>query len=126
MTHSDRQNHLTTDWIPCSDPVPADVIRWNEPIWSPIKKKRGKPDKIGEQTLTAEIISISESFALYVHTVEEIPDKGKFKFKELAVKPGDKIKRKNSSILEHGDCHRLLWKDEDARTFIIEAAKGKE
>ena len=36
-------------WTPCSQPIVADVIRWKEPIWAPPSRKRGKPDRIGEQ-----------------------------------------------------------------------------
>jgi hypothetical protein len=119
MAKPDPTTELTEDWTPCADPIVSDVIRWNEPIWSPIKKKRGKPDKIGEQMIIGEVLSLAgDAPLIFVMDVQQISSNSGAKFKELSVKPEAKIKRKMSTI-ELGDCHRLIWKDEGAREFII-------
>jgi hypothetical protein len=92
------------NWIPCPSPRLADVIRWTEPVWAPPTKKRGKPDAIGEQAVTAEVKAVGEVYELAVLEVEVLaldveaaPEGG--------VKPGDTIRRKKST-LERGECHR--------------------
>jgi hypothetical protein len=106
-------------WLSCTAPVVADVIRWKEPIWAPPHKKRGKPDKIGEQLLTAEVLAIGEFIELQVRTAEKISlDKGAEKG-ALTVKEGDKIRRKQSTI-DRGDTELLLWGDEAVRTALLD------
>lgn len=92
------------NWTPCKAPAVKDVIRWTEPLWSAPTKKRGKPDQIGEQMVTAEVTAIGEVIELIVESIEvtainedvEAP---------LKVTPGDAIRRKKTSI-DKGDCHK--------------------
>jgi hypothetical protein len=105
-------------WISCTAPVVADVIRWKEPIWAPPHKKRGKPDKIGEQLLTAEVAAIGEFVELRVRAAEKLSlDQGAEK-SALTVKEGDMIRRKQSTI-DRGETERLLWSDEAARAALL-------
>lgn len=92
------------NWTPCANPAVADIIRWKEPVWAEPNKKRGKPDQIGEQLLTAEVKAVGDYLELHVRAVEVLSlDEGK---KDTAkVKAGDHVKRKKSTI-ERGDCHR--------------------
>ncbi|TAL35534.1 MAG: hypothetical protein EPN97_07095 [Alphaproteobacteria bacterium] len=100
-------------WTPCPSPAVADVIRWKEPIWAAPNKKRGKPDRIGEQMLTAEVKALGDFLQLHVRAVETLSlDEGAIA--PPGVKPGDSVRRKISTI-ERGECQRLLWPDEDAR-----------
>lgn len=92
-------------WKPCPSPKPGDTIRWNEPLWAAHTKKRGIPDQIGEQQLTAEVLEAGETFQLKVTEVEILavddgaqPPEG--------VKVGDTVRRKPGSIAR-GDCHKL-------------------
>ena len=92
-------------WKPCPAPKPGDTIRWNEPLWAAHTKKRGMPDQIGEQQLTAEVLQIEDTLQLKVTEVEILaiddgaqPPEG--------VKVGDVVRRKPSSIAR-GDCHKL-------------------
>ncbi|MCE9507796.1 MAG: hypothetical protein K8R48_05700 [Alphaproteobacteria bacterium] len=100
-------------WIHCPSPIVADVIRWHEPIWAAPTKKRGKPDQIGEQVVTAEVKALGDFLQLQVRTVEvlSLDDGAK---PPPGVKVGDSLRRKKSTI-DRGDCHRLLWSDESAR-----------
>lgn len=128
MKHLQSHDHLSGEWIACDNPEVTDVIRWVEPIWSPQKKVRGKPDQIGEQQVTAELIKIGEFFDLLVIEVEQIVTGTKPPLRELAVKAGDRVHRKEVSVVERGKCERQLWIDEEARTFFLETEiyKGKK
>lgn len=91
-------------WTPCPSPVVADVIRWKEPIWAAPNKKRGKPDQIGEQILTAEVKALGDSLQLRVRTVETLSlDAGATA--PPGVKAGDNVRRKKST-LERGECQK--------------------
>ena len=93
-------------WTPCSAPIVADIIRWQEPIWAAPTQKRGKPDKIGEQILTAEVKALGDFLQLHIQTVEVLSlDEGAIP--PPGVKAGDHVRRKISTI-ERGDCHKGL------------------
>ena len=93
------------NWKPCPAPAVGDVIRWKEPLWAAPTQRRGKPDQIGEQLLTAEVKALGEVVQLEVREVEVLAvDDGAQA--PQGVKPGDSIKRKTST-LERGDCQRL-------------------
>lgn len=91
---------MTQDWKPCTDPQISSVIRWEEPIWAAPNKPRGKPDKIGEQRIEAEIINDGDVYELRVIAVEKISGP---EAEPLKVKQGDMIRRKPSTI-ERGNC----------------------
>lgn len=96
---------LMTDaqiWIPCDKPKLNDVLRWKEPLWAEPSKPRGKRDKIGEQRITAELITRTDFLEFKVISVEKISEGDA----TIKVAAGDMIKRKKSTI-EMGDCHRL-------------------
>ncbi len=121
MKQLQSHDHLSGEWSPCDEPEITDVIRWTEPIWSPKKKVRGKPDQIGEQMVTGEVLKSAHDFIeLLVLDVEQIVTGTKPPLRELAVKPGDRVRRKADSVLGRGQCERQLWIDEEARTFFLE------
>lgn len=122
---NDFISELTDDWTPLTDdPIVSDVIRWSEPIFAPMKPgQRGKAKAIGQQMVAGEILSLAgEAPLIFVMEAEQLSSVSGSRFKELPVKVGTKIKRRYATILE-GDCHRLLWKDEGARDFIISEQK---
>jgi hypothetical protein len=88
------------NWVKCPEPEIGDVIRWVEPIWAAPSKARGKPAKMGEQMVTAEVVLKDEIFELYVMHVEKHSGGGSIK-----VKIGDSITRKLSSIAL-GNCQK--------------------
>lgn len=91
---------MTKNWIACPSPQVASVIRWDEPIWAAPNKPRGKPDKIGEQRIEAEVLSDGEIYELRVVGVEKLSGPTD---EPLKVKEGDLIRRKPSTI-ERGNC----------------------
>ncbi len=120
---------FSDEWTPCAgedELMVGDIIKWNEPIWSPQKKKRGKPDAIGQQEVVAEILSFADNLYLFVHENGQIEETLRGQPRELGVKPGTKITRKADSVFNRGNCHRLLWLDEETRDFHMETLKGKK
>jgi hypothetical protein len=88
-------------WVPCPRPQAGNTLRWDEPLWAPPTKPRGKRDKIGEQQITAELISLGELLELKVISVKKLSSGDA----PITVKEGDEIKRRQSSIAK-GSCHK--------------------
>jgi|GEM_PF-883294 len=96
------------EWAPCPEPSVSDTIRWKEPLWAKPNKPRGKPDKIGEQMITAKLVEIGyELLELEVIDVQRLSLMDGVKDAPSKVKPKDMIRRKLSSI-ERGECEKLL------------------
>lgn len=103
-------------WTSCNTPLVADVIRWKEPIWVKGGKRNSKPQKIGEQVVTAEVMALGDYLQLHIRAVDVLSI-------EITKRPppkltvGDNIKRKKTTIAR-GNCERLLWSDETARAVV--------
>jgi len=95
---------MTNDqqWAPCPKPEINDTLKWREPLWAAPNKPRGKPDKIGEQEIVAQLIEMKEFLQFKVISVKKL-DSGDA---PLKVKEGDVIRRKEST-LKQGDCSKL-------------------
>ncbi len=91
------------NWIPCTEPKIGDVLKWNEPLWAAPNKPRGKPDKIGEQEIIAQLMATKDIWEFKVISVKKISSGDA----ELKVQENDNIRRKKSSI-EKGSCHKLI------------------
>ncbi len=89
------------EWTLCDKLDIGDILRWNEPLWAAPNKPRGKPDKIGEQQITAQLMSSAELLSLKVLNVEKISTDEAV----LKVKIGDDIRRKKAT-LQQGLCHK--------------------
>lgn len=76
------------------------MIRWVEPLFAPPSKARGKPNKMGDQRVTAHLLSVGEFYVLDVIEAIKISGSGTVKVKE-----GGQIRRKPSSIAM-GDCYK--------------------
>lgn len=96
---------ISQQWAPVQEaPLEGDTIRWIEPIWAAPNKPRGKPDKVGEQFVTAKVISAGEIYELSVIAVENCDPKSSVAMK---IKQNDQIRRKETS-LARSDCHKLV------------------
>lgn len=89
-------------WVPCAEPEIHDTLRWSEPVWAAPNKPRGKPDKIGEQEITAQLIGVDDVLQFTVISVKKLGTSDA----PLKVKENDTIRRKKST-LEKGDCCKL-------------------
>jgi hypothetical protein len=94
-------------WIPCPTPAVADTIRWREPLWARPSKPRGKPDKIGEQMVTAKLIALNEPAELQVIEVRRLSLIAGAYDAPSKIKTNDMIRRRISSI-KSGDCEKLV------------------
>lgn len=90
-------------WIPCPEPEVGDTLKWNEPLWAAPNKPRGKPDKISEQEITAQLISTQDVLEFKVISVKKISSGDAIS----KVQENDNIRRKQSTI-EKGLCHKLV------------------
>lgn len=102
MTTAPEEN-----WVSCPAPDVSDIIRWREPIWDKPNKPRGKRDKIGEQLVTAKVITTGEPAELQVITVKCLSLAGGKKDEPSKIRENDMIRRKMSSI-KNGECQKLL------------------
>ncbi len=91
------------EWVACSHPEMNDTLRWKEPIWASPNKARGKPDKIGEQEIVAQLIGVADVLKFTVISVKKL-EGGEA---SLNVKENDVIRRKKST-LQQGDCYKLI------------------
>lgn len=91
------------EWTPCAKPAVGDTLKWNEPLWAPPNKPRGKRDKIGEQEIIADLKDIKDALEFIVLDVKKISTAPA----DLKVKKHDIIKRKLSS-LALGNCQKLV------------------
>ncbi len=89
------------EWVPCLKPEKGDVLRWDEPLWAAPNKPRGKPDKIGEQQITAQLMAVGDVLELKVLKVKKLSGGETL----LKVKEGDNIRRKKTTI-KQGSCHK--------------------
>jgi hypothetical protein len=96
-------------WLPCAKPAAGDTIRWREPIWDKPNKPRGKPDQIGEQAVTAKVITLGDPAELLVIGVKRLSLNAGAQDAPSKIKPDDMIRRKLSSI-QSGDCQKLSRK----------------
>lgn len=94
-------------WVPCPSPAVSDTIRWREPLWDKPNKPRGKPDKIGEQMVTAKLTAMSELAELEVIDVQRLSLMEGAMDEPSKIKKNDMIRRKVSS-LQSGACQKLL------------------
>jgi hypothetical protein len=94
-------------WVSCSSPVVSDTIRWREPLWDKPNKPRGKPDKIGEQMVTAKLLVLGDLVELQVIEVRRLSLIAGAKDEPSKIKKDDMIRRRVSSI-QSGDCQKLL------------------
>ena len=90
----------TEEWIPCKTPEQGDLLRWEEPLFAPPSKARGKPNKMGDQRVTGTLISVGEFYVFDVTEVIKISGSG-----TVRVKAGEQIRRKPSSIAL-GKCYK--------------------
>lgn len=90
-------------WIPCNTPQIGETLKWNEPLWAAPNKPRGKRDKIGEQEIIAELISMQDFLEFTVISVKKLSGDNA----SLQVCEGDKIRRK-SSTLKLGECQKAI------------------
>jgi hypothetical protein len=110
-----------TTWIPAGrNFIPADVIRWTEPVWKPRRSKKAKPLKIGLRQITAEVLKDEDGWVQLLVLENTVTENNSIK-SIPPLKKGAELKRKRAT-LERGKPERLLWSDESARAALAPSA----
>ena len=107
-------------WVSASDGfIEADVIRWNESVFANPRRGKGKPLRIGERQVVAEVLRTDRDGWVYLLvractiTVDNFAGRN-----VLPLKFEAQIKRAKKTILR-GKPERLLWSDESARDILL-------
>lgn len=104
-------------WVPATDFIAADVIRWTEGIYD--RRKRGKALRIGERLVAAEVIERGKdgwvNLLVRASTITKDEVAGR---SIILLKPGEALRRGEKTILR-GKPQRLLWEDESARNAVL-------
>lgn len=104
-------------WVPATDFIVADVIRWTEGIYD--RRKRGKALRIGERLIAAEVIERGKDGWVKLLVCASTITKDECARRSITLlKPGEAIRRGEKTILR-GKPQRLLWNDETARTAVV-------
>jgi hypothetical protein len=104
-------------WIPATDFIAADVVRWTEGIYG--RRKRGKALRIGERLVAAEVIERGKDGWVKLLVRACTITKDEFAGKPiLPLKAGEQVRRGEKTILR-GKPQRLLWDDESARQSVV-------
>lgn len=107
-------------WVPATDFIAADVVRWTEGIYD--RRKRGKALRIGERLIAAEVIERGKDgwVKLLVRASSITKDEVAGRAITL-LKPGEAVRRGEKTILR-GKPQRLLWDDETARQAVVQGS----
>lgn len=104
-------------WIPATDFIAADVVRWTEGIYD--RRRRGKALRIGERLIAAEVIERGKDGWVKLLVRACTITKDEFAGKPiLLLKAGEQVRRGEKTILR-GKPQRLLWDDETARQAVV-------
>ncbi len=107
-------------WVPATDFIAADVIRWTEGIYD--RRKRGKALRIGERLVAAEVIERGKdgwvNLLVRASTITKDEVAGR---SIIRLKPVEALRRGEKTILR-GKPHRLLWDDETARQAVVQGS----
>lgn len=104
-------------WVPATDFIAADVVRWTEGIYD--RRKRGKALRIGERLIAAEVIERGKDGWVKLLVRACTITKDEFAGKSiLPLKAGEQVRRGEKTILR-GKPQRLLWDDETARQAVV-------
>lgn len=104
-------------WIPATDFIAADVVRWTEGIYD--RRRRGKALRIGERLIAAEVIERGKDGWVKLLVRASTITKDEFAGRPIVpLKAGETLRRGEKTILR-GKPQRLLWDDESARQSVV-------
>lgn len=104
-------------WVPATDFIAADVIRWTEGIYD--RRKRGKALRIGERLIAAEVIERGKDGWVKLLVRASTITKDECAGRSITLlKHGEVLRRGEKTILR-GKPQRLLWDDESARQSVV-------
>lgn len=104
-------------WVPATDFIAADVVRWTEGIYD--RRRRGKALRIGERLVAAEVIERGKDGWVRLLVRACTITKDEFAGRPIIpLKAGEILRRGEKTILR-GKPQRLLWNDETARAAVL-------
>ena len=109
-----------TDWIPIAQGfIHADVIRWEEAVYSRPNRRGGRARSIGTRRVTAEVIegADADGWVLLLVRQCEILSETAIGHVVEEYKNGKELRRSSATIIK-GKPQRLLWSDETARDLV--------
>ena len=113
-------------WIPVGDGfIEADVIRWLEPVFK--NRRRGKPSKVGERLVTAEVLREAGKDGwvyLLVRLSEAVSAYPGWNLSDVVPAPKDTETRRRFGTIVKGGAERLAWSDESARAIVAGEVLG--
>lgn len=97
-----REQEHRPEWVPCSTPHVADIVRWTEPVWAP-GETAASAITLGRRRVTAQVL-VREADRVSLSVMSEdclnappvVPP----------LKPGDHLRRKTAQLAA-GRCERL-------------------
>lgn len=115
-------------WIACgADFIPADVVRWKEVVYDgPFgrngqRARRGKPVRIGEREVIAEVLTAPDAkdfISLLVRACCILSARDDVPVAPKPLEIGKEVKRQSKTLVK-GYIERLRWSDESARCAIV-------
>lgn len=107
-------------WVSASECfIEADVIRWNESVFQNRRRGKGKPLRIGERQVIAEVLRTDRDGWVFLLVRACTITADNFAGRNiLPLKFEAQIKRAQKTILR-GKPERLLWSDESARDVLL-------
>lgn len=118
-------------WVSCDKSfIEADVIRWQEPVWKPerrrtatSRKSRKPPVRIGQRVVTGQVVKIDKAGWVHVEVADCRVEPGADWWKPIpAYGKGDLVRRQCAKIGQ-GRVDRLMWSDEEARDAIVSRSR---
>ena len=119
------------EWTACGpDFIEADVIRWQEPVWQPerrraatSRKSRKPPVRIGQRVVTGQVVKIDKAGWVHVEVADCQIEPGTDWWKPIPAYGKGELVRRQSAKIGQGRVDRLLWSDEGARAAIVSRSR---
>lgn len=104
-------------WIPASDFIAADVVRWTEGVFD--RPRRGRALRIGERQIAAEVLERGTDGWVRLLVRACTITRDDYAGRTIPIlKPGTQVRRGVKTLLR-GKTERLRWSDESARNAVI-------
>lgn len=116
------------EWVSVGDAfIVADVIRWSEGVFKNRRSKKGKPVKLGERQVIAEVLREEAGWIyLLVRRCEVASATIGRNLQDVPVLPKDTETKRKRTTIARGKAERLLWSDESARALLTSQFLGIE
>lgn len=119
------------EWVSCDKSfIEADVIRWQEPVWKPerrraatSRKSRKPPVRIGQRVVTGQVVKIDKAGWVHVEVAACRIEPGPDWWKPIPAYGKGEMVRRQCAKIGQGRVDRLIWSDEEARAAIVSRSR---